>query len=1174
MGNAHIKSCHRVLSLAAAFAVAATGGCGPETSQTSAGLHSDSHCPDSHIPWDFKRQPVRFNTEFYQVADPDGPTPVPIARVAPLIQWVNCYRAEENLRMTVGADAANVCYLNGWHRWRAQGKQGYHMARAVAEEVVERCRDTSTCSVPPGCLVKYACPEETYTVGDLTKALPCDPHSGQDWEPLIACKQTISTVDEQVRYLGTKDVAHERPDGTVCVPRYCNGKAHRNLDLECVTDDSMAELPLREISSSMESGTLKVDINPSSGTIDTPTGIKKLQRGTSYKFELDLDLGSRDASKFKDARMTVWLSEVWEYEPPRGEKQVIEIFGCALASPMPIDDFGPKGNQLRYRADVEPPAECGAGNEALVRRLLPDNLGSSYRFGKVGGRINHTLDVEGRYAVFDGNDPNGDRKAVDACAPNPPDFFPLVIAPADPKGKKQQMPDMLEYFRQRQIDGHLWGSDKGRFGGQGRSLTISDPEQNTRIGMLTADIGKAKVSVVPDGRKSTEFPVDFTWFQANHGQKEPVVLPDSMNLQAGIYLWPTDSAGKQGEYPRIGAAKLTTAGRTGNSISTTAVIDAALKKKIFDPNSPLYISRKQFMRSFEVIACLEADGVEARYFKSSQRPWHATVPLLIGKGINSLDNGGYTPSGALNPGPGCAYAKTPLLIEALYLSYPRIADSDKPRDQQAASVRTGGGRLGATQNSDTDMGCAGSPGTSCRNSSNSGLSSSGEVSRSFYATRNRQEQSPPARGQAPTSSNTVALDGQAEAMGLQLLDLVKSELSKRVTWPAPAVELETRLEIPLGAAAEALRKAATGKEPIEWSKGRYAGQDGLGLSIGTKVRFVAGPIPGELKIAFSVGIAASILSTLTYYDSALASGAATKFEDAYPCLKGVDCVRVEEDEDTAEEMTASFDEAADHCRDQGGRLAQLDTEEKATSYLEAIGDGDSSSYWTGGQQAWAYRDPQCDYAFNDICLNNAVSSYRWLSDNTEFGRADGQAALSWNDDPSYFFGASQPSLVSSLPAMSAVAINASTEAPSLQRVDSKHGVVCEYPAADYDLYQSITFGLELTASAGFGASLCVPSADVGLCIGGSINVASITFTPQFKHEYHQVFLGKRLVQRVGETGFVGPWSVTLLDGELYAEIHLFFFSIKKTIIAFKGFRVAGGKFFDETTPFVTPGEMQ
>jgi len=1176
MGNAQIKSCPHVLALAAAFATMAAGGCGTETSQSSAGLHESSHCPDSHIPWDFKRQPVRFNTEFYQVADPDGPTPVPIAQSTPLIKSVDCFKGVDNHLRRAGIDSFNRCTAGLYTKWRARGNKhpNYHDSWPIVEDVIDRCRNSSTCLVPPSCKVTYACSDGTYTVGDDTKAFTCEHFSGNDWQPLIDCNRVVETVEDQVRALGTKDVAHERPNETVCVPRYCNGKAHRNLDLECVNDDSMPELPLREISSSMQSGTLKVDVNPSGGTIETPTDIKTLQRGTSYKFALDLDLGSRDASKFKDARMTVWLSEVWEYQRSGGEKQVIEIFGCALASPMPTDDFGPKGNQLRYRADVEPPAECGAGNEALVRRLLPENLGSSYSFGKVGGRINHTLDVEGRYAIFDGSDPNGDRKAIDSCAPNPPDFFPMIIAPADPKGKKQQMPDMLAYYRQRQIDAQLWSSDKGSFGGQGRSLTISDPQQNTRIGMLSADIGKAKVAVVPDGRKSTELPVDFTWFQANHGQKEPVVLPDSVGLQAGIYLWPTDRAGQQAEYPRIGTVKLTTAGRTGNSVSATAVIDAALKKQVFDPNSPLYISRSQFMRSFEVIACLEADGVEARYFKSRQTPWHPRMALFVGKGITSLDSSGYTPNGALKPGPGCAYSKTPLLIEALYLNYVRPADKDKPRDQQASAVRTGGQRLGATQNSDTDMGCAGSPGVSCRNRSNSSLNSSGEVARSFYATRNNQQQTPPARGQAPTSSNSVALDGQAEAMGLQLLDLVKSELSKRITWPQPAVTLETRLEIPLGAAAEALRKAATGKEPVEWTKGRYAGQDGLGLAIGTKVRFVAGPIPGELKIAFTVGISASILSTLTYYDSDVASGAATEFEDAYPCLKGVDCVRVEEDEDTEEEMTASFNKAADHCRDQGGRLAQLDTEEKAEAYLEAIGEGDSSSYWTGGQQAWAYRDPQCDYAFNDRCLNDAVSSYRWLSDNTEFGRADGKAALSWNDEPSYFFGASQPSLVSALPALSAVAITASTEAPSLESIDSEHGVVCEYPAADYDLYQAITFGLELTASAGFGASLCVPSSDVGLCLGGSINVASITFTPQFKHEYHQVYLKKRLVQRVGETGFVGPWSVTLLDGELYAEIHLFFFSLKRTIIAFKGFRVAGGKLFDETTPFITPGEMQ
>lgn len=1167
MGNAHIKSCHRVLSLAAAFVAVATGGCGPETSQTSAGLHEGSHCPDSHIPWDFKRQPVRFNTEFYQVADPDGPTPVPIAEPTPLIQSVDCSQGVRNHREAVGYAEYYGCLPN---TWAYQIRDPAPAAREVAKEVVDRCRDSSTCLVPPSCKVTYACNDAVHTVGDDTQAFTCGQYGGKDWKPLIDCT-AVETVEGQVRALGTKDVAHERPDGAVCVPRHCNGKAHRNLDLECVTDKNMAELPLREISSSMQSGTLKVDVNPSFGTIETPTDIKTIQRGSSYKFALDLDLGSRDASKLKDARMTVWLSEVWEYQRAGGELKRVEIFGCVLASPMPTDDFGPEGNQLRYRADVEPPAECGAGNEALVRRLLPDNLGSSYTFGKVGGRINHTLDVEGRYAIFDGNDPSGDRKAIDSCAPNPPDFFPMVIAPASPGGKKQQMPDMLEYFRQRQIDGHLWGSDKGRFGGQGRSLTISDPQQNTRIGMLAADLGKAKVSVVPDGRKSTEVPVDFTWFQANHGQKEPVVLPDSLNLQAGIYLWPTDRAGEQGEYPRIGTAKLTTAGRTGNSISTKAVIDAALKKQVFDPNSPLYISRSQFMRSFEVIACLEADGIEGRYFKSRQALGHSRVPLMIGKGITSLDSSGYAPSGALKPGAGCAYAKTPLLIQALYLSYPVDPESDKPRDQQAASVRTGGGRLGATQNSDTDMGCAGTPGTSCRNTSNSALSSSGEVSRSFYASRNSQEQSPPARGQAASSSNTVALDGNAEAMGFQLLDLVSSEVSKRVAWPEPAITLETRLKIPLDEAANALRKAATGQPNIEWDEGRFAGQDGLALSIGTKVRFVAGPIPGELKIAFSVGIAASILATMTYFDSDLASGAATSFGKAYPCLDGVECVQVEVD-DNDDEVTLSFSGAVDYCRQHGGRIAQLDTSEKATNYLEALGD--SGSYWTGGQQAWVYRDPQCDYAFTDRCLNDAVSSYRWLSDNTEFGSATGKGALSWNADPSYFFGASQPSLVSALPLTSAVAINASNDTPSLQPVTSKQRVVCEYPAADYDLYQANTFGLELVASAGFGASLCVPSSDIGLCIGGAINVASISFTPQFQHEYHQVFLKQRLVQSVGQTGFVGPWSVTLLDGELYAEINLFFLSFKKTIIAFSGFRVAGGTFFDTRTPFVKPGVMQ
>jgi hypothetical protein len=1168
MGNTTLKSCRRMLVLASTLATSLSGGCADERAPTGSDeLSAATHCPDSHIPWDFKHQPVRFNTEFYQVADPGGPTPVPIAQPRPLIQSIDCEKGVRHHREAVGHTAFNACTPDTWAN--NPGIE-FNVGRKVATEVVDRC-NSSVCSVPPSCKVTFSCNDGVHTVGDDTKAFTCGQYRGQDWKPLIDCKQSVEAVEGQIRALGEDGIAHERPDGAVCVPRYCNGKAHRNLDLECVTDESMPELPLRDISSMMaQSSTLTVDINPGATAIETPTDIREIRRGTSYKFALDLDLGSRDASAFKDARMTVWLSEIWEYEPSNGPKQTVEIFGCFLTSPKPSDDFGPTGNQLRYRADVEPPAECGANNEALVRRLLPQNLGASYSFGKVGARVNHTLDVEGRYAIFDGSDPKGDRKAIDSCAPNPPDFFTLIIAPDGPDGKKQQMPDMLEYLRQRQIDGQLWGSEKGRFTGPGRSLKISDPYQNTRIGMLAADIGKAKVSVTQDGRQNTSVPVDFSWFQANHGQKEPVVLPDSLNLQAGIYLWPTDRAGERAEYPRVGSVKLTSAGRTGNGVATTAVIDAALRKQIFDPSSPLYISRSQFMRSFEVVACIEADGVEARYFKSRQQPYHTRVPLMIGKGINSLDNSGYKPSGALPPGPGCAYSKTPLLVEALYLSYPVPPTSNKPRDQQKAAVRTGSGRLAATQDSTTDMGCAGTGGTSCRNSSNAGLSSSGEVSRSFYASRNSQQQTPPAKGKEPTSSNTVTLDGTAEAMGFQLLDLVKGELSKRVTWPEPAITLETRLAIPLDDAADALREAATGQENIEWKEGRFAGQDGLGLSIGVKVKFLAGPIPGELKIAFSVGIAASILSTITYFDSDLAAGSITEFGNAYPCLDGVDCAQAEEDE-SGDPVTKSFADAVEYCRRRGGRLAQLDTEEKAANYFDAVES--SGIYWTGGQQAWAYRDPQCDVAFNTSCLSGAVSSYRWLSDNTEFAQATGPSAATWNSDPSYFFGASQVSLVSALPVMSALAINAATEAPSLQPVTSKQRVLCEYPAADYDLYQSTTFGLELTASAGFGASLCVPSDDFGLCLGGSINVASVTFTPQFQYESHQVFLKNRLVQRVGQTGFVGPWSVTLLDGELYGEIHLFFITLKKTIIAFGGFRVAGGELFDERTPFITPGEM-
>jgi hypothetical protein len=1147
MDHARITRTHRILSLAAASVVLSMAGCRTDprgADGVQLRLHSGTHCPDSHIPWDFKRQPVRYDSEFYQVANPDGPTPVPVAVPTPTIESLDC------------SDAVNY----GARDWPGiYGTTRTETITNLQNKVRSECRGT-TCEMPTACVATYTCGAgERFTVGNPNTV-------GQtwwtQWKPLIDCRPDVEGAEQHVRALSVDDIAYERPEGTVCVPRYCHGKARRNVDLECVTDDTIEELPLRDVSSTQDFGRLTVDINPELGRIANPSAITTARLGTSYKYDLDLNLGTHDASKFKNARLTVWLSEV--FETSQGQ---IETFACVLASPMPTDDHGAEGNQLRYRVDIEPSPRC-TDTATLVRQQLEAHGKDQGTSWKIGSRINHTLDVEGRYAIFDGSDASGDRRAIDSCAPNPLDFFPLVISDGDENEPKKQMPDMASYLRQRQIDGHLRGSNPGRFGGAGRSLSVAPASTNTRLGMLEVDIGKAKVAVVSDGRETTEIPVDFTWFQANHGQKEPVILPDADRLQAGIYLWPTNRAGEKGNYLRIGTADLLTAARTGNSVATKATLDASIKKQIFDPNSPFHISRNQFMRSFEVIACLEVRGLDGRYF--AQQQVLQAGGRAFGKGIDSLDYAGYTPAGGLNPGPACRYSKTPLLVEALYLSYPVEPESDKPREQQTAAVRTGNGKLGATQNSDTDMGCAATPGASCRNSSNSSLSSGGSVARSFYASRNRQEQAPPARGQAPGANNSISLDGNAEVFGMQVLDLVASETSRRVTWPQPAVTLEARLAIPLDKAAERLRMAATG-HTVEWKQGRYGGQDGLGLAIGTKILFQLGPIPGELKIAFSMGISAAVFSTFTYYDSDVASGAATSFGNAYPCLDGKICSRIELD-DNSNELSLPFAGAVNYCRQRGGRLAQLDTTEAAASYLAALGS--RGRYWSGGQQAWVYRDPQCDRVFTTSCLTNAISSYRWLSDNTEYARADGAGSAVWNASPAYYFGAAQPSFSSSLPTISAMVIDASNDSPSFQAVSGSFGVVCEYPAADYDLYQSNTFGLELAAAAGFGMSLCVPGDKIGICLGGGINVASITFKPQFQHEYHQVYLGNRLVHRAGQVGFVGPWSLTLLDGEIYAEIHFFFFSIKHSILTFSGFQVAGGKFFDTRTPFVTPGEMQ
>ena len=129
---------------------------------------------------------------------------------------------------------------------------------------------------------------------------------------------------------------------------------------------------------------------------------------------------------------------------------------------------------------------------------------------------------------------------------------------------------------------------------------------------------------------------------------------------------------------------------------------------------------------------------------------------------------------------------------------------------------------------------------------------------------------------------------------------------------------------------------------------------------------------------------------------------------------------------------------------------------------------------------------------------------------------------------------------------------------SVLNADSAQYYACAFDQADSEVFFKWALNLRLGAGAGVALSFCVPSDDPGICLEGAINFVSLAVTPTVTQTNHLLLRGGVPFGYRSQMRREVPWSLTVLDGGIYAKLNLWIFSARWPIITFSGYKVAGG----------------
>lgn len=1036
------------------------------------------------------------------------------------------------------------------------------------------CNGTTQCDFEDLCatpLIKYRC------TGDEADADGNDP----------TYTLTSSDVAE-----GSVSLACAQPEDatetvearTACIPEQCHGRTRRNLDMECVPDNTKVETTVGAYVNKM-----RPLYKPQTDSDLTKAFAEDIYPNMPYEFEMTAYF-KRDLVP-ETSSFIVWFEDVFEHSETREQTAG---YRCT-AFKLDINKNDPSarpGSMLNGDVDDSITAydktvkttlskECfedrivfenAARNADLSADAFAAKLGSEYEYKGTKMRISY--DMEGR-SVWHKGAPHSftlEQLAQDEpeCAPNPPAFY---------YDSQSETYDMRGYYAQRALN---WE----------QSVWMVKTTRSRRAEIGTIDIKpRRELKIRTQSSYNPSLPIEISWYAVNYHDGNPFnpfptdkpvgrawqngsdanENPEDynwgpVNLRASIYAFPVDGTFKSRGaevFNKLGDMPLKDPNPDGKTDTANIAVTDRIKKMFLDPNSNTYVEGD--VQAFDLFYCIESDHPTPRAYPEQYT--YAFNPKWGGGGMpinyaidpdapgSSVYLESEEATAAREPAQtygsqswgywgqdwrGCRRSKTPLIVRVDRFATPLEPFAEYGFDGYTSGTTAGDDKMSGTNDNDSEVVCQDDSKKNCKEVMKGGNRTDGEGSGSTYDITGALDRTP---------GDKVSADIKGEMLAMQLLDMADPGESE-ASWPGDGSPepVVIRVEPDWDTLRENLDRQFQSNPAVDWDTGHYGGAMGLGVGWGFKFRWQVGPVP--VLVTFSITVGASLDLAASFYF-------APEPGDGYPCLDETEpCYEVSSD-------AATFAEANDACSETGGRLAELSSAAEAAKVEAILPSGEDA--WLGGMLAYRHAKPQCATTYNEAaCASGSKTEYRWLSNAVAFASNDGRTTPNVDDGELY---ADYPNLTTQYPNHAAVYYANPSGLIKTASVDEKKQYICVYEPAGHEDYLKWTLELTTGFAAGISLEGCTPDDNIGFCLGASINAVALTLQSVFENTYHWIAedADSEPFARRGTVGFSIPWEISVFQAEVKASLKFLWFTLEYILLRYDGITLDEGKLFDWST---------
>jgi hypothetical protein len=216
--------------------------------------------------------------------------------------------------------------------------------------------------------------------------------------------------------------------------------------------------------------------------------------------------------------------------------------------------------------------------------------------------------------------------------------------------------------------------------------------------------------------------------------------------------------------------------------------------------------------------------------------------------------------------------------------------------------------------------------------------------------------------------------------------------------------------------------------------------------------------------------------------------------------------------------------------------------------------------------------------FRQACMGQHKTSLRWLSSDEDFATrvGNGNFVADLTEIEPGTPALTLRGVALELPRERGVSLTASGEI-NTPEMNVALPYVCKSPDSNYAVKNEAQFKIVLAAAAGMKLAFCTPSADMGVCVEGSLNFIEATLEPSITYTHVGVgdSTGSSYISR-SNIKLALEFGLTALNGSVDAKIvfsvGIFDFEFKYNIVEFSGFKIPTGDPIEKEYPLT--GEPQ